>query len=58
MDWAELQAATGGFAPPADDMHDDLFAPQHEAARERIEGVFEDRGNRSAGFERGRGSWR
>ncbi|HEU4864613.1 MAG TPA: hypothetical protein VFT76_00070 [Actinomycetota bacterium] len=50
MTWDELQEATG-YAPPADEFHDDLRAPKHEEAREEIAGTFPTTG-REGGYER------
>jgi len=52
--WEQLLAL--GWTPSADELHEDLFAPTTGEARE-LRGSFEDRG-RSAGFDRGRGSYR
>jgi hypothetical protein len=54
MTFEELLAT--GWTPPADDLHEDLFAPEHAEAVE-LRGSFADT-NRTPGYGRGRGSYR
>jgi hypothetical protein len=45
-----------GWTPQADDLHDDLFAPETGEVHE-VKGVYATT-DRTPGFERGRGSYR
>jgi hypothetical protein len=54
MTFQELLAT--GWTPPADDLHDDLFAPETGEVHE-VKGVYATT-DRTPGFERGRGSYR
>lgn len=46
-----------GWTPPADDLHDDLNAPDRGEPRGEIRGTFTTTG-REAGYEKRKGSYR
>jgi hypothetical protein len=55
MTFAELLDT--GWTPPADDLHNDLFAPESWETIDAMHGTFSVE-DREVGFERGRGSYR